>query len=63
MREVLLQSVLQSALSSTGETRFWITFRAKATEHHQNRNHEQPWLTISSKTSGSTKPPTSRSTP
>ncbi|MET9183160.1 hypothetical protein ABZX88_33865, partial [Kitasatospora aureofaciens] len=39
-------------LSVTGETRFWITFRARATERHRSRDHERSWLTISSKTSG-----------
>lgn len=51
------------AVSATAEIGFWITFRARATERHRNRDHERSWLTISSKTSGSTGPPTLRSTP
>ncbi|MFE4424846.1 hypothetical protein ACFRMR_43995, partial [Streptomyces sp. NPDC056817] len=32
----------QLLVSATGETRFWITFGAGATEGHHNRDHERP---------------------
>ncbi|MGW6413403.1 transposase, partial [Streptomyces vinaceus] len=38
-------------------------FQCRATERHQIRDDERSWLTNSAKTSGSTRPPMSRSTP
>jgi hypothetical protein len=39
---VRLAHYLDSTVSASVEPWFWVTFRARATEGHRNRDHERP---------------------
>ncbi|MFE2707185.1 transposase [Streptomyces mirabilis] len=42
-------------LSASAELGLWIIFSAGATEGHQSRDHERPWVMYFSSTCGSTR--------
>ncbi|MFF1570810.1 helix-turn-helix domain-containing protein [Streptomyces sp. NPDC058293] len=38
----MVRAALEQGVSAAAESWFWITFRARATEGHRNRDHERP---------------------